>query len=47
MAEEHFTDPTERTAAADPPSGPAESTETAALKSERDDFYDRLLRKTA
>ena len=49
MAEEHSPEPaTESPAATDPRTSPeADGGELAALKKERDDFYDRLLRKSA
>ena len=52
MAEDDLEDPAGAPAATDPsdPPGTAESPvspELTALKNERDDFYDRLLRKTA
>ena len=52
MAEKHLEEPAGAPAATDPSDAPegsdaAASPELAALKSERDDIYDRLLRKTA
>jgi molecular chaperone GrpE len=47
MADEHVTNPANRAPAATDPPDRAESTDAAALKQERDDVYDRLLRKTA
>src|SRR6187431_3066919 len=52
MAEKHLEEPAGAPAATDPSDAPEESAgaaspELAALKSERDDIYDRLLRKTA
>ena len=52
MAEKHLEEPADAPAATDPSDAPegsaaAASPEFAALKSERDDIYDRLLRKTA
>jgi len=52
MAEKHLEEPADAPAATDPSDAPegsagAASPELAALKSERDDIYDRLLRKTA
>ena len=49
MAENHLEEPAEAPAAADPSeaAGGAAAQDLAALKAERDDFYDRLLRKTA
>ena len=52
MAEKHLEEPAGAPAATDPSDAPegsaaAASPEFAALKSERDDIYDRLLRKTA
>ena len=52
MAKKHTEEPAGAPAATDPSDGPegsagAVSPELAALKSERDDIYDRLLRKTA
>ena len=52
MAENHLEEPAEAPGTADPSdaadrAGGAAAEERAALKAERDDFYDRLLRKTA
>jgi molecular chaperone GrpE len=52
MAENHLEEPAEVPAATDPseaaePAASAAAPELTALKAERDDFYDRLLRKTA
>lgn len=52
MADDHSFDPAEAPAATDPSEAPdaletSESPETTALKRERDEIYDRLLRKTA
>jgi len=49
MAENHLEEPAQVPAAADPSeaAGGAADQDLAALKAERDDFYDRLLRKTA
>ena len=52
MAENHLEDPAEAPAATDPSeaggtASGAAAEDLAALKAERDDFYDRLLRKTA
>jgi molecular chaperone GrpE len=52
MAENHLEEPAEAPGATDPPeaadaAGGAAAQDAAALKAERDDFYDRLLRKTA
>ena len=52
MAENHLEDPAESPAATDPSEAAgaangAAAEDLAALKAERDDFYDRLLRKTA
>jgi molecular chaperone GrpE len=51
MAENHLDEPAETPAATEPSeaaeAGGAAAQDLAALKTERDDFYDRLLRKTA
>jgi molecular chaperone GrpE len=52
MAENHLEEPAEAPGATDPSeaadaAGGAAAQDVAALKAERDDFYDRLLRKTA
>ena len=52
MAENHLDEPAEAPAATDPSQAAdaasgAAAQDLAALKAERDDFYDRLLRKTA
>jgi molecular chaperone GrpE len=49
MADEHSFDPARAPAVTDPPEAPeaGASPETAALRRERDELYDRLLRKTA
>ena len=50
MAENHLEEPAEAPAAADPSEAPgttAADQERTALKAERDDLHDRLLRKTA
>jgi molecular chaperone GrpE len=50
MADEHPTDPADMSPAATDPRGasdPGDAGGLAALKRERDDLYDRLLRKTA
>jgi molecular chaperone GrpE len=50
MAENHLEEPAEAPAPTDPSESPgttADDQERTALKAERDDLYDRLLRKTA
>jgi molecular chaperone GrpE len=50
MAENHLEEPADAPAATDPSEAPgptAADQERSALKAERDDLYDRLLRKTA
>jgi len=50
MAENHLEEPAEAPAPTDPSESPgttADEQERTALKAERDDLYDRLLRKTA
>jgi molecular chaperone GrpE len=47
MADEQSYDPADTPAATDTREAPESAVDAAALKRERDDFYDRLLRKTA
>ena len=47
MADEQSYDPADTPTAADPGEAPENAMDVAALQGERDDLYDRLLRKTA